>query len=347
MIKINKSPAITTSHYGTNYHTINDDVLSITTQHYEDVVIKNFDNENCFDIRTEHDESAKNNLSQEVDDFVATHTNFKREILVKKSTKNPIMFEFLPKQNLVDTITLIVEKDVKAKAIFKYVSNEVISHFLTLKIVLRSGAMLDFAEFFGLCNSKNFVSVEVVADANSQINFFVFDTNLSQSVQNIKVIQNGDGSKANINLIYFAGKEASVSQNYLIEVFGKNCTANIKANGVLKDSAQKNFVGTIDFKQGSKKSVGEEDEICTLLSKFARSKSTPVLLCHEEDVDGKHSSVVNRVDDEELFYVMSRGMSENDAKSLLIRAKLSKQVSQIFDEDLKAEVFNHLDEFVK
>ena len=363
-MKINKSPVLTTSHYGVNHFFADDDFLNFKAKNNTNLTIacnnqkydlkelvnsKNRKNSTIIDgidfVQT--DVLPQNNLATEVNNFVKQNSNFAQNITISKNVQTPIVFEFEPQQNLLDTITLTVEKNVKAKVIFKYISNETISHLQTLKIVLKDSASLDFAELFDFSRVKNYVSIEVVCETNSQFNCYVIDKSFVESVQNIKVVQKGDNSKVGVNSIYLAGGSARLSLNFLIEVFGKNCVSNIMANGALKDFAQKNFVGTIDFKQGSQKSVGEEDEICTLLSKTAKSKSTPILLCKEEDVDGKHSSLINKVDDEKLFYIMSRGIAESEAKSILIKAKFSKQVSHIFDEDLKTKVFELLDEFVK
>ena len=84
------------------------------------------------------------------------------------------------------------------------------------------------------------------------------------------------------------------------------------------DKARKNFKGTIDFKTGSKKAKGKENEYCTLLSDTSYSKALPMLLCTEDDVEGEHSTATGKVDDNELFYIMTRGISEKEAKKMIV-----------------------------
>ena len=83
---------------------------------------------------------------------------------------------------------------------------------------------------------------------------------------------------------------------------------NIDVQGALKDSAKKNFKGTIDFKKGCKKAKGDENVFCMLLSPNAKSIALPMLLCTESDVEGNHSTASGRVDNKSLFYIMSRGL---------------------------------------
>ena len=56
------------------------------------------------------------------------------------------------------------------------------------------------------------------------------------------------------------------------------------------------------------KSKGNENEFCMLLSEKAKSLALPMLLCTEDDVEGNHSTASGKVDEEQLFYIMTRGL---------------------------------------
>ena len=81
-------------------------------------------------------------------------------------------------------------------------------------------------------------------------------------------------------------------------------------NGVLRDSSQKTFRGTIDFKTGSSGAVGAETEDVLLLGETVVNKTVPLILCAEEDVKGSHGATIGQLDEEMLFYLGSRGISE-------------------------------------
>lgn len=113
--------------------------------------------------------------------------------------------------------------------------------------------------------------------------------------------------------------------------------------GALKDVSKKHFKGTIDFKRGSKKAKGNENEFCMLLSDNARSIALPMLLCSEEDVEGNHSSATGKVGDKELFYIMSRGIDKKEAMRLIVRARFNNILQKIKDENLRNEILNEID----
>ena len=84
-------------------------------------------------------------------------------------------------------------------------------------------------------------------------------------------------------------------------------------------TSRKYFRGTIDFLRGGKKAVGNEEDTCLLLNKGVHSISVPLLLCKEDDVVGNHAASSGQVDPDMLFYLMSRGLSEDEARAMLVR----------------------------
>lgn len=113
--------------------------------------------------------------------------------------------------------------------------------------------------------------------------------------------------------------------------------------GALNGSAKKHFKGTIDFKKGAKKSIGKENEFCMLVSDKAKSIALPMLLCSEEDVEGEHSTASGKIDNKELFYIMSRGFNKNEAIKLIIRARFNKIIAKIKDENIKNEILQEIE----
>ena len=68
-----------------------------------------------------------------------------------------------------------------------------------------------------------------------------------------------------------------------------------------------------------------------------------MLLCTEEDVEGNHSSSAGKVEDDIMFYIMSRGISENDAMKLIVKSKFNKIIETIKDEELKQIIMEEID----
>ena len=80
-----------------------------------------------------------------------------------------------------------------------------------------------------------------------------------------------------------------------------------------------------------------------LLSDEARSIALPMLLCSEEDVVGSHSTSAGKIDNKELFYILSRGFSLKEAQKLLVKAKFNSILESIKDETLKEKIVEKID----
>ena len=80
-----------------------------------------------------------------------------------------------------------------------------------------------------------------------------------------------------------------------------------------------------------------------MLSDKAKSLALPMLLCTEDDVEGNHSTASGKVDNKDLFYIMSGGLSYKEAIRLIVKAKFNQIIQTIKDEELKEEILNEID----
>ncbi len=137
--------------------------------------------------------------------------------------------------------------------------------------------------------------------------------------------------------------ENRLDMNYNAVHEGKKTTSSMTANGVLRDHAKKLFRGTIDFKKGAKGAKGDELEDVLLLDDGVQNQTIPLILCAEEDVEGNHGASIGSLDDELIFYLESRGISEEAAYELMAKARLKAVCKKIPVEGLRAELNEMLD----
>lgn len=190
-------------------------------------------------------------------------------------------------------------------------------------------------------DSKSFISIENTVDKGikSTINFIELGGIVK--VSNYYSINNGENY---FNSLYLGKNTDKIDMNYYMGLNEKNSISNINVQGSLSDKSYKSFKGTIDFYEGSSKSIGKEIENCILLSDEAISRSLPVLLCHEEDVEGAHGVSTGKIDEDKLFYLMSRGVSEKESKKLIINANYNTVIDNIPDEKVKDIIKNKINE---
>ena len=148
----------------------------------------------------------------------------------------------------------------------------------------------------------------------------------------------GDTAKVTIDTDYLGAREQVRDFNYELRHRGRKTECEIDANGVLTGTSKKVYRGTIDLVHGCKGATGTERETVLLANKGVDNKTVPVILCDEDDVAGNHGATIGHVRDEQLFYLACRGLDQNAAEDLFIRAKLEDAALSATDERTRAAV---------
>lgn len=148
----------------------------------------------------------------------------------------------------------------------------------------------------------------------------------------------GDTSKVTIDTDYLGAREQVRDFNYELRHRGRKTECEIDANGVLTGTSKKVYRGTIDLVHGCKGSLGNERETVLLANEGVDNKTVPVILCDEDDVVGNHGATIGHVRDEQLFYLACRGLDQQAAENLFIRAKLEDAALSAPDERVRAGV---------
>ena len=246
--------------------------------------------------------------------------------------------------NLINQIEIIATGDTNVIIEYKSQTTQKCLHNGIIRTIADENAKLNVT-IVNLLNeeSDNFEAIENKLEKNSKVNYTIIDIGGKTSVSNYYSNVIGENADNDLKSIYLGIGEQRKDINYIAELRGTKTNIDIDVQGALKDSAKKNFKGTIDFKKGSKKAKGNENEYCMLLSGKAKSIELPMLLCTEEDVEGNHSTASGKVDEKQLFYIMTRGISYKEAVKLIVKSKFNKIIERISDEDLKEEVLSEID----
>ena len=163
------------------------------------------------------------------------------------------------------------------------------------------------------------------------------------SASKLAINLNGEKSVADVAALYFVDGERRADLNYIIRQKAPETDATMLVSGALSDKAEKIFRGTLDFVSGSPGSVGRESEEVMLLSPQVRNRSVPLMLSGEADVDGHHAVTIGKMDENKLFYLMSRGLDDEAAKKLVVEAAVAPVLARLPDETLAREIRDEIE----
>lgn len=241
---------------------------------------------------------------------------------------------------------IIAEESQEVSALFD--TNEMVASGASRHTIIKIRAEKDSIVniyYVARSHEEEKALTDITADLmeSAQVNLIQIEAGAKDAVTNYVANLIGDKSRTNVESVYFADGDNRIDIFYNINQMGKETDSNILVNGALKDRAKKTFKGTIDFKRGSIGSTGSEEEFATLLDDEVRSIAVPVLLCQEDDVEGVHAASAGKIDQDTLFYIMSRGINEEEAKKVIVETKLAPTIHKLPDEKLRDEVWGQIE----
>ena len=192
---------------------------------------------------------------------------------------------------------------------------------------------------------SNYVQIDDTTgecDDGAKIEVTQIELGGSKVYAQVKNELNGYESKFKSDTAYITENGQILDMNYVVNHHGAKTDTKMIVKGVVGDAALKVYRGTIDFKRGCTDATGDEQEETLLMSKTAINKSIPMILCDEENVAGTHGATLGRLGADELFYMQSRGISEEEAKVMMKKAKILSTASLIPSEELREKIENFL-----
>ena len=186
-------------------------------------------------------------------------------------------------------------------------------------------------------------SVQVELADTAELEAVAVEVGSAKSLAKMEVNLAGNESKANVYVLYFGHGASQLDMNYVLVQQGRSTEANLHVYGALLGESNKIFRGTLDFRHGSKGSKGYEKEEVVVLSSKVRNRSVPLMLSAEDAVEGHHAVSIGKIDENKLFYLMSRGLDMQEARRLVVEAAFNPVLDRIEDKDL----YQELDEYIK
>ena len=136
----------------------------------------------------------------------------------------------------------------------------------------------------------------------------------------VNVLLDGEGVDCTLNGLYLGNDEQLVDNHTTIDHAKAHCGSHEVYKGILGGHARAVFNGKIIVRPDAQKTDAKQTNKALLLSDEAQINTKPQLEIFANDVKCTHGAAVGQMDDEAIFYLRARGLSETQARNLLIRA---------------------------
>jgi Fe-S cluster assembly protein SufB len=142
-------------------------------------------------------------------------------------------------------------------------------------------------------------------------------------------ILKGKRSKADHISIAFAGKGQNQDTGAKVIQLGEETSSTIKAKSISKDGGITTYRGLLQINKGAVNAKALTVCDALILDKESISNTTPHMEISEDKVDIAHEATTGRISEQKLFYLMSRGLSEEEAMKLVVSGFIEPIVKQL------------------
>ncbi|MHB8571968.1 MAG: Fe-S cluster assembly protein SufD [Candidatus Dormibacteria bacterium] len=165
----------------------------------------------------------------------------------------------------------------------------------------------------------------------------------ASAVTHIESSLEGEGASAKMAGVLVGAGEQHFDQQTLQEHVAPHCTSDLLFKSVLTGSADATYAGLIRVHPDAQKTDAYQANRNLLLSSTARAESVPKLEIEANDVRCTHGATVGPVDQEQLFYLMARGLRRPDAERLIVDGFLAPVLDRIPLAQVRDRVHDVLD----
>ena len=251
-------------------------------------------------------------------------------------------------QSLFNHVTIQVGNNAKFNFIENYVNNQKedkAPFSLVSEVVAHEGAQVNYSSITNQPGEKRGTILRRgLTYRDSLINWNVAAMDEADVYHDNTTNILGDGSEANLKIVTLGVKEQKTYFNSEVVNQGLSSKGDILQHGVLLDRSHIVFNGVGFIVKGATGSNAYQSSRMLTLSSEAKADANPMLLIDENDVMAGHGASLGRIDEEQLYYLQSRGLTRKESSRLLVHGFLSPVISELTVDKIKELVTILIDE---
>ncbi len=267
-------------------------------------------------------------------------------LFVPKNTKvdlplHSVVWNSLEKAAYLSHIIVVLEENSEVTYIHESASPEInmqpAFHAGVVEIHVGDNAKLQFVELqsFGK-NVWNFTNERARVESNGTIEwtFGAIGSHLTKNFTDLDLA--GDGAVGKISGFYFTNGKQHLDHDTQQNHLAPNTTSDLLYKGALVENSRSVWQGMIYVAPGAQKTDGYQANRNLILNKSAHADSLPGLEILADDVRCTHGATVGKIDPEEIFYLLSRGIPEKEAERLVVEGFFDPIMQRIPFEGVKS-----------
>jgi Fe-S cluster assembly protein SufB len=203
-------------------------------------------------------------------------------------------------------------------------------HSAVVELIAKPGARIRYTTVQNWSqNVFNLVTKRAVAQERATVEWVDCNLGSKLTMKYPSVYLLGEEAHGEILSIAFAGKGQHQDAGGKIIHAAPRTTSNIFAKSISKDGGRSSYRGLLEVAKGAHEARSKVVCDALLLDEASRSDTYPTIRISEDDVNVGHEATVSKVGDEQLFYLQSHGIPEEEASKLIVNGFIEPIVKEL------------------
>ncbi|SJZ41958.1 Iron-regulated ABC transporter permease protein SufD [Pilibacter termitis] len=216
--------------------------------------------------------------------------------------------------------------------------NERVTANVLVEVVALDGAKIKYSAIDRLGeNVVSFIARRGHLKENAEIDWAVGVMNDGLTAYDLDSDLIGNASHADMKVVAISSGRQVQGIDTRVTNYGHHSIGNILQHGVILDRSSLTFNGIGHIIKGAKFADAQQESRVLMLSDKARGDANPILLIDENEVTAGHAASIGRVDPDDMYYLMSRGIEPKEAQRLVIRGFLGAVITAMPSRTLQEE----------
>jgi len=216
-------------------------------------------------------------------------------------------------------------------------------HVAVVEVIALPGSKVRYTTIQNWSNDVyNLVTKRAHAHENATVEWIDANTGSRKTVKFPSIYLRGENSSADIISVAVAGRGQHQDTGAKAIHLAKNTTSRIVSKSVSKDGGRATYRGQLKVAPGATGVVASVRCDALMLDDQSRSDTYPYIDIQEDDTTMTHEATVGKISADQIFYLMSRGLTENEAQNLVIQGFL-----EVFTKELPMEYAIEFNRLVK
>ena len=236
---------------------------------------------------------------------------------------------------------VIAGEDSSAAIVETHISSSDDAHLTNAvtEIVVGAGANISYCKTQQESEAIYNVSTTLVeVGENATFRAMAIDIGGRLTRNNLTIIMAGEGSNSDVRGAYIITRDQHVDNQVIVDHLVGHNDMNEIYKGILDGHARSVFHGSIIVRPNAAKVNAMQVDKNLLLSNDAEADTKPAFWIYCDDVRCGHGAACGKLDDDAMFYLQSRGIEEEEARMMLIRAFASEVVDAIQEPSIHSHV---------